>query len=402
MVLRYELKAGRSLPADVKSSVILRNLPRAILTHFRLDAECKGYTCQQLISPITAYMQLGRNTADVLPKAPPLPPPHPGTGPAPMEVDALSGSKGKGMKGMKPMSISKWQIDEVTKKVKEVSAEWGRCHFLTDLWMLKIDDVTNEKYSSLYKSSFDHLAIQRFTLTPRQNTLSNPRAVAGCNHCFGYFIRLQTVAILAQGEKDDANRVSISHYAIHEEVVEHGIQPDGQIPIDNDICEVDKSSIIGTNAFFLDKILEEENEVLANEHDYQTLKLDGILTHVDAKHVIQHPGEEKPEGVDKEAVEPITFVDCMLLNKCEVVDEVHLAETEKRMCMIIEPVQMKSTINSDVYSAGDGVIHNRSVSHLDCWHKSSSIITIVITFNVSLITLSNCGQGCSQGIPSPK
>ena len=44
-------------------------------------------------------------------------------------------------------------------------------------------------------------------------------------------------------------------------------------------------------------------------------KLDGICTIVDAKHVTQHLDEEKPEGVENEAVEQLAFADRILLNK---------------------------------------------------------------------------------------
>merc|ERR1719379_391545 len=38
-------------------------------------------------------------------------------------------------------------------------------------------------------------------------------------------------------------------------------------------------------------------------------RLDGILTLVDAHHIIQHLDEEKPEGVVNEAVDQIAFAD---------------------------------------------------------------------------------------------
>ena len=36
---------------------------------------------------------------------------------------------------------------------------------------------------------------------------------------------------------------------------------------------------------------------------------------VDAKHIMQHLDEEKPEGVENEAVEQLAFADRILLNK---------------------------------------------------------------------------------------
>merc|ERR1712084_202165 len=71
-------------------------------------------------------------------------------------------------------------------------------------------------------------------------------------------------------------------------------------------------------------------------------------TLVDAKHITQHLEEEKPEGVENEAVEQIAFADRILLNKCDLVDEATLTEVEKRIRAINEPVQIKRTTNSIV------------------------------------------------------
>lgn len=58
----------------------------------------------------------------------------------------------------------------------------------------------------------------------------------------------------------------------------------------------------------------------------QHCKLDAIITVVDARHIIQHLDEEKPEGAENEAVEQIVFADRVLLNKTDLVDEATLAE----------------------------------------------------------------------------
>merc|ERR1719197_1116652 len=81
----------------------------------------------------------------------------------------------------------------------------------------------------------------------------------------------------------------------------------------------------------------------------QHYRLDGILTLVDAKHIIQHLDEEKPEGVENEAVEQIAFADRILLNKCDLVEnESELDEVEKRIRAINEKVPIKRTTNSEV------------------------------------------------------
>lgn len=49
--------------------------------------------------------------------------------------------------------------------------------------------------------------------------------------------------------------------------------------------------------------------------------LDGICTVVDAKHILQHLDEEKPEGVENESVEQLAFADRILLNKIDLVSD---------------------------------------------------------------------------------
>merc|ERR1712187_381440 len=78
-------------------------------------------------------------------------------------------------------------------------------------------------------------------------------------------------------------------------------------------------------------------------------RIDGILTLVDAKHIIQHLDDEKPEGVENEAVEQVAFADRILLNKCDLVDsEKELEEVEKRIKAINAKVPIKRTTNSEV------------------------------------------------------
>jgi len=61
-------------------------------------------------------------------------------------------------------------------------------------------------------------------------------------------------------------------------------------------------------------------------------KLDGIITVVDAKHIVQHLDEEKPEGVENESVEQLAFADRILLNKTDLVpDAAELDAIEARI-----------------------------------------------------------------------
>merc|ERR1719258_998551 len=87
----------------------------------------------------------------------------------------------------------------------------------------------------------------------------------------------------------------------------------------------------------------------ADDFVQQHMRLDGIITLVDAKHVIQHLDDEKPEGVENEAVEQIAFPDRILLNKCDLVEsDAELVEVEKRIRAINEGVLVKRTTNSNV------------------------------------------------------
>ena len=60
-------------------------------------------------------------------------------------------------------------------------------------------------------------------------------------------------------------------------------------------------------------------------------ELDGIITVVDAKNIIQHVEEEKPEGIENESVEQIAFADKILLNKTDLVDENELKNVESQI-----------------------------------------------------------------------
>ena len=79
-------------------------------------------------------------------------------------------------------------------------------------------------------------------------------------------------------------------------------------------------------------------------------KLDGIITVVDAKHVIQHVDENKPEGVENEAQEQLAFADRILLNKVDLVpDEKELQSIESRIKSINGSAPIFRTKNSEVH-----------------------------------------------------
>merc|ERR1711871_957289 len=55
------------------------------------------------------------------------------------------------------------------------------------------------------------------------------------------------------------------------------------------------------------------------------------ITVTDAKYIIQRLDDEKPEGVENEAVEQVAFADRILLNKTDLVDESELGGIEDRI-----------------------------------------------------------------------
>lgn len=59
----------------------------------------------------------------------------------------------------------------------------------------------------------------------------------------------------------------------------------------------------------------------AEDQVFNDVKLDGVVTLVDAKHVGLHLDEVKPKGIVNEAVEQIAYADRIIVNK---VHDVHL------------------------------------------------------------------------------
>jgi G3E family GTPase len=69
---------------------------------------------------------------------------------------------------------------------------------------------------------------------------------------------------------------------------------------------------------------------------------------VDAKHIVQHLDEEKPEGAENEAVEQLIFADKVLLNKVDLVEEAYLTEVESRIHELNKTVAITRCCNADV------------------------------------------------------
>jgi G3E family GTPase len=70
------------------------------------------------------------------------------------------------------------------------------------------------------------------------------------------------------------------------------------------------------------------------------LRLDAIVTLVDATHVLAHLDEAKPDGVENEAVEQIAFADRIVLNKTDLADAATLDRVTARIRSINAPAEI--------------------------------------------------------------
>lgn len=78
------------------------------------------------------------------------------------------------------------------------------------------------------------------------------------------------------------------------------------------------------------------------------VRLDAIITVVDAKHIVQHLDEVKPEGVENESVEQVAFADRILLNKIDLVTPDKLEIARSRIKAINSVADIIETQNSVV------------------------------------------------------
>ena len=77
-------------------------------------------------------------------------------------------------------------------------------------------------------------------------------------------------------------------------------------------------------------------------------QLDGIITVVDTKHILQHLQEEKTEGVENESVEQVAFADRILLNKTDLVSAEELNNVKVEIAKINNRVDMIECQHSKV------------------------------------------------------
>ena len=78
-------------------------------------------------------------------------------------------------------------------------------------------------------------------------------------------------------------------------------------------------------------------------------KLDSVITVVDAKHILDRLAEEKPDGVENEAVEQVAFADKILLNKIDLCHENELVTIEDELRKINKSTTILRTTHSKVH-----------------------------------------------------
>lgn len=81
----------------------------------------------------------------------------------------------------------------------------------------------------------------------------------------------------------------------------------------------------------------------AEDQIFNDVKLDGVVTLVDAKHAGIHLDEVKPEGVVNEAVEQIAYADRIIVNKTDLVREPEVASLVERIRGINRMAHLKGT-----------------------------------------------------------
>lgn len=81
----------------------------------------------------------------------------------------------------------------------------------------------------------------------------------------------------------------------------------------------------------------------AEDQVFNDVKLDGVVTLVDAKHAGFHLDEVKPKGIVNEAVEQVAYADRIIVNKTDLVGEQDIASLVQRIRNINRMAQLKRT-----------------------------------------------------------
>ncbi|KAK9100555.1 hypothetical protein Scep_023985 [Stephania cephalantha] len=81
----------------------------------------------------------------------------------------------------------------------------------------------------------------------------------------------------------------------------------------------------------------------AEDTIFNDVKLDGVVTLVDAKHADFHLDEVKPKGVVNEAIEQIAYADRIIVNKTDLVGEQEISSLIRRIKTINSMAHLKRT-----------------------------------------------------------
>ncbi|GMN49963.1 hypothetical protein TIFTF001_019124 [Ficus carica] len=125
----------------------------------------------------------------------------------------------------------------------------------------------------------------------------------------------------------------------------------------------------------------------AEDNVFNDVKLDGVVTLVDAKHAGFHLDEVKPKGVINEAVEQIAYADRIIVNKTDLVGEPEIASLVQRIRNINRMAQLKRTNFGQVeldYVLGVGEHHDGHHSHDHTHDPGVSSVSIVCEGSLDL------------------
>jgi G3E family GTPase len=75
-------------------------------------------------------------------------------------------------------------------------------------------------------------------------------------------------------------------------------------------------------------------------------RLDSVITVVDSKYILERLAEEKPEGVENEAVEQVAFADKIILNKIDLSTDPELDKIEAKLKSLNPTASIQRTTHS--------------------------------------------------------
>ncbi|KAJ9189982.1 hypothetical protein P3X46_001221 [Hevea brasiliensis] len=122
----------------------------------------------------------------------------------------------------------------------------------------------------------------------------------------------------------------------------------------------------------------------AEDTVFNDVKLDGVVTLVDAKHVAFHLDEVKPKGVVNEAVEQIAYADRIIVNKTDLVGDKEVSSLVQRIRNINNMAHLKRTQFGKVDL--DYVLGLRVLSMLMVKRKIMPVMTIIMTITTNTTT----------------